>query len=73
LWKIGDVAGNGVTIIVPVLVTVPQPPVKVTVNVNGLPVTVVGVPVIVTTLFNQVPLTPVGKPVNNAPFANVVT
>ena len=38
---------SGVTVIVPVAVTVPQPPVRVTVYPNGLPVVVFGEPLIV--------------------------
>ena len=60
----------GVTVIVPVAVTVPQPPVNVTVYVN-VPDTV-GVPLMVTTLDAQLPVTPVGKPVIVAPVAPVV-
>jgi len=60
----------GVTVIVPVAVTVPQPPVKVTVYVNA-PDTV-GVPLIVTTFDAQLPVTPVGNPVIVAPVAPVV-
>jgi hypothetical protein len=59
----------GVTEIVPVAVTVPQPPVKVTVYVNA-PDTV-GVPLIVTTFDAQPPVTPVGNPVIVAPVAPV--
>jgi len=55
---------------VPVAVTVPQPPVKVTVYVNA-PETV-GVPLMVTTFDAQLPVTPVGKPVTVAPVAPVV-
>ena len=37
----------GVTVIVPVAVATPQPPVNVTVYENGLPVVVVGAPLMV--------------------------
>jgi hypothetical protein len=60
----------GVTEIVPVAVTVPQPPVKVTVYVNA-PDTV-GVPLMVTTFDAQPPVTPAGNPVIVAPVAPVV-
>jgi len=60
----------GVTVMVPVAVTVPQPPVNVTVYVNA-PETV-GVPLMVTTLDAQLPVTPVGNPVIVAPVAPVV-
>ena len=60
-----------VTAIVPVVVTVPQPPVKVTVYVLDAPATV-GVPLIVTTLPDQLPVTPVGRLVIVAPVAPVV-
>jgi len=60
----------GVTVMVPVAVTVPQPPVNVTVYVNA-PETV-GVPLMVTTFDAQLPVTPVGKPVIVAPVAPVV-
>ena len=62
----------GVTVIVPVAVTVPQPPVKVTVYPNGEPTVVVGEPLIVTTLAAQLPVTPAGKPLKVAPVAPVV-
>ena len=62
----------GVTVIVPVVVTAPHPPVKVTVYVKGLPTVVLGEPLIVTTLAAQEPFTPVGKPVTVAPVAPVV-
>ncbi len=62
----------GVTVIVPVAVTEPHPPVRVTVYVNGLPVVVDGDPLMVTTFAAQLPVTPVGKPLNVAPVAPVV-
>ena len=62
----------GVTVIVPVVVIAPQPPVNVTVYVNGLPTVVLGVPLIVTVFAAQLPFTPVGKPVTVAPVAPVV-
>ena len=64
----------GVTVIVPVFVTLPQPPVNVMVYVNGLPVVVEGVPLIVTTPVPalKLPFTPVGSPLNVAPVAPVV-
>ena len=60
----------GVTIMVPVAVTLPQPPVKVTVYENEPDA--VGVPLIVTTLANQLPVTPDGNPLKVAPVAPVV-
>jgi hypothetical protein len=63
---------SGVTVMVPVFVTVPQPPVNVIVYVNGLPTVVEGVPLIVTVLAAQFPVTPVGKPLKVAPVAPVV-
>ena len=60
----------GVTVIVPVAVILPQPPVSVTVYGNE-PDTV-GVPLIVTTLAAHDPVTPAGRPVKVAPFAPVV-
>ena len=60
----------GVTVIVPVAVTVPQPPLRVTVYVKA-PETV-EVPLIVTTLEAKAPVTPVGNPVTVAPVAPVV-
>ena len=60
----------GVTIIEPMEVIVPQPPVKVTMKLKT-PDTV-GVPLIVTTLDAQLPVTPVGKPLKVAPVAPVV-
>ena len=60
----------GVTVSVPVAVTVPQPPLSVTVYVNA-PETV-GVPLMVTVLDDQEPVTPAGKPVMAAPVAPVV-
>jgi len=60
-----------VTVIVPVAVTVPQPPVRVTVYPNGLPVVVVGEPLIVMFPAEKEPVTPGGRPVNVAPVAPV--
>lgn len=60
----------GVTVIIPVVVIVPQPPVNVTVYVK-VPDTV-GVPLIVTVFETQFPLTPAGNPVIVAPVAPVV-
>ena len=60
----------GVTVIVPVVVIAPQPPVRVTVYVNGPEA--VGVPLIVTTLASHAPVTPAGNPVTVAPVAPVV-
>ena len=60
----------GVTVTVPVVVTVPQPPVNITVY-GKLPDNV-GVPLIVTTLPAHTPVTPAGKPVTVAPVAPVV-
>ena len=59
-----------VTVSVPVDVTIPQPPVSVTVYVNGPDA--VGVPLIVTTFAAQLPVTPAGNPVTVAPVAPVV-
>ena len=61
---------SGVTVIVPVDVIIPHPPVKVTVYVN-VPDTV-GVPVMVTIFAAQLPLVPAGNPVTVAPVAPVV-
>ena len=60
----------GVTVIVPVVFTTPQPPIKNTVYVN-VPATD-GLPEIVTILLAQVPVTPDGKPITIAPVAPVV-
>ena len=60
----------GVTVIVPVDVIIPQPPVKVIVYVK-VPETV-GVPVMVTIFAAQLPLVPAGNPVTVAPVAPVV-
>jgi hypothetical protein len=60
------------TVIIPLAVIVPQPPVSVAVYENGLPTVVVGVPLIVTTFPAQAPVTPVGRPLNVAPVAPVV-
>jgi hypothetical protein len=60
----------GLTVIVPVDVTTPQPPVKVTVKVK-VPDTV-GVPLMVTSLDAKVPETPDGNPATVAPVAPVV-
>ena len=57
----------GVTVMVPVAVTVPQPPLSVTVYVNA-PETV-GVPLMVTVLDDQEPVTPAGRPEIVAPVA----
>ena len=58
------------TVMVPLVVIVPQPPVKVTVY--GYVPALVGVPVIVIVLEAKLPATPVGKPVKVAPVAPVV-
>ena len=60
---------TGLTVMVPVAVTVPQPPVSVTVYPNGLPVVVDGEPLIVIFPAEYVPLTPAGSPLNVAPVA----
>jgi len=60
----------GVTVMVPVAVTVPQPPLRVTVYVKA-PETV-GVPLMVTVLEAHEPVTPAGNPVMVAPVAPVV-
>lgn len=71
-----DIVLGGVVVIEPLAVTVPQPPVKVTVY--GHTPTVAGdTPLIVTTpvfgpLLAQLPLIPAGKPVKVAPVAQVV-
>ena len=59
-----------VTVLVPVLVIFPHPPVNVIVYVKE-PETV-GVPLIVTTLEAHAPLTPVGNPVMVTPVAPFV-
>ena|SRR5437879_13913809 len=64
--------GKGLTVIVPVAVMLPQPPVKVTVYPNGLPTAVVGVPLMVATLAAQLPVTPAGSPLKVAPVAPAV-
>ena len=62
---------TGFTVIVPVAVTLPHPPVRVTVYPNGLPVVVDGEPLIVIFPAEYVPLTPEGNPLNVAPVAPV--
>jgi len=62
---------TGFTVIVPVAVTLPQPPVRVTVYPNGLPVAVEGEPLIVMFPAEYVPLTPAGSPLKVAPLAPV--
>ena len=62
---------SGVTVIVPVAVIVPQPPVKVTVY--GKDPDTEGVPLMVTTLETQIPFIPSGKPLTLAPFITTVT
>ena len=62
---------SAVTAIVPVVVIVPHPPVRVTVYVRAAPATV-GVPLIVTTFAAHDPVTPVGRFVTVAPVAPVV-
>ena len=57
----------GVTVMVPVAVTAPQPPLRVTVYVNA-PETV-GVPLMVTVLDAHEPVTPAGRPEIVAPVA----
>ena len=64
--------GSGLTVMVPVAVKAPQPPVRVTVYVKGEPVVVVGEPLMVTTLPDHEPVTPAGSPVTVAPVAPVV-
>jgi hypothetical protein len=64
---------DALTVIVPDVVTIPHPPVRVTVYINGLPTEVVGLPLIVTTLAAQEPVTPAGKPVTFAFVAPTVT
>jgi hypothetical protein len=68
--ELRDTVLSAVTVIDPVAVITPQPPVRVTVYVNGPEA--VGVPLIVTTLASHVPVTPAGKPVTVAPVAPVV-
>ena len=58
------------TVIVPALVTAPQPPVNVIIY--GKVPDVVGVPLISALLADQLPLTPAGKPLKVAPVAPVV-
>ena len=60
----------GVTVMVPIVVTVPQPPVRVTVYVND-PADV-GLPLIVTIFPAHTPATPAGNPVTVALAAPVV-
>jgi len=60
----------GVTVMVPLAVMVPHPPVKVTVY-GYVPATV-GVPLIVTVLETKLPAMPVGNPKKVAPVAPVV-
>ena len=55
---------------VPVVVITPQPPIRVTVYVNGP--NAVGIPLIVTIFASHVPVTPAGSPVTVAPVAPVV-
>jgi len=62
---------SGVTVMVPVAVIVPHPPVSVTVYPNGLPVVVDGEPLMVIFPAEYVPLTPEGNPLNVAPVAPV--
>jgi hypothetical protein len=64
------IAGGEFTVMVPVAVAVPQPPVGVTVY-GKLPDTD-GVPLMVTTFADHTPVTPVGSPVTVAPVAPVV-
>ena len=66
--KVGATSGS--TVIVPVVVALPHPPVKVTVY--GNEPEAVGVPEIVTALAAHEPETPAGKPVTVAPVALVV-
>ena len=66
---------SGLTVIVPVASTAPQPPVKGIVQLNGLPVEIEGVPLIVITPVEALKeaFTPVGKPVGvPIPVAPVV-
>ena len=67
--KIG-VLTDGLILIEPEEVELPQPPVKVTMY--GKEPDTVGDPLIVTIPVAQVPVTPVGKPVTVAPVAPVV-
>ena len=62
--------GNEFTVIVPLAMIVPQPPVKV--MVYGYVPATVAVPLIVTVLELKTPETPVGNPVKVAPVAPVV-
>ena len=62
---------TGLTVMVPVAVTVPHPPVRVTVYPKGLPVVVDGEPLIVMFPAEYVPLTPEGNPLNVAPVTPV--
>ena len=66
-----DIVLLAFTVIVPVAVMVPHPPVRVTVYVLAAPATV-GVPLMVTTLPDHVPVTPVGRLLTVAPVAPVV-
>ena len=64
--------GSGITPIVPVTLTTPQPPVKVMVEVYGEAAVTDGEPVMVTEFADQLPVTPVGSPVIVAAVAPVV-
>ena len=59
------------TVMVPVVVTVPHPPVNVIVSVRAAPATG-GVPLIVAAFAAHAPLTPEGRLVTVAPVAPVV-
>jgi hypothetical protein len=69
--ELRDIVLLVVTAIVPVVDTVPHPPVRVIVYVSAAPATV-GVPLIVTTLPAHTPVTPAGRLVIVAPVAPVV-
>ena len=70
--EVNEIVFSGVTVIVPVLVTVPHPPVNVMVYVYGLPMVELGVPLILMALEAQFPDTPGGSPEMIAPVAPVV-
>ena len=59
---------SGETVIVPVVLAIPQPPVNVIVYVNKPDVN--GIPLIVTVSFAQAPETPAGRPLIVAPVAH---
>ena len=71
LAEVSVIVLTGLTVMVPVAVTLPHPPVTVTVYPKGLPVVVDGEPLIVMLPAEYVPLTPAGSPLNVTPVAPV--